>query len=213
MFVQTKDLPPTLQSALASVHYGRADVEIKASETYTLLALGGSGYRAFVIVVDLASGGSQITRGSWGGSNMFNQQNNVDGDTTERPLPPGFAVIRGREGGDRPVSASISVNPATLAPMIAAPTIELSDIERLVLAWHKGLTSAGRRSEAERFAYDRANGYGRCKDKPRVPQAQTLADIEAAKTSLAAKGLLKIAKNGAASITTEGKNLADTRII
>lgn len=208
MFAQVKDLPPALQTALASVHYGRSDVEIKASETYTLLALGGSGYRAFVLVVDLSSGACQSTRGSWGGSNMFNPGNNVDGDTTTRPLPPNFAVIHGREGGDRPVSASITVNPATLAPMIAAPIVELTEMERIVLAWHKGLTSAGRKNEAERFAYDRANGYGRCKDQPRVPQARTLADIEAAKQSLAAKGLLKIAANGATSITTAGKNLA-----
>jgi hypothetical protein len=207
MYIKVQALPSSLQTALSSLCFARADIEVTASETYSLFAAGGDGYRAFVVVVNLATGESQITRGSWGGGNIHNPQNSVDRDDTARPLPANFAVISGREGGDRPVHASIKVNPATLAPLVTAPTIELSDMEQRVLAWHKSLNSAGRKDAAERFAADRAYGYGKQSDQPRVPQAQTLDEIDAAKVSLAEKGLLKIAKNGAASITTEGKNM------
>jgi len=213
MYAQVKDLPSSLQTVLSSIGYGRADIQILPRESYNLARGSADGCRAFIVAVNLTTGERQITRGSWGGANIYNPQNNVDLDDTERPLPPGFAIVDGSEGGGRPVYASIAVNPVTLAPMLPAPATELTDIERRVLAWHKGLTSAGRKDEAVRFAVSRAEGYGRFKDLPRVPRIQTMAEIEAAKASLTAKGLIKTAKNGATTITTEGKNLADTRLI
>ena len=99
MYIECKKLPGALKCALASVRYFGADISVKAAETVSPFMGGGKGYRGFFVAVDLSTGERKITWGSWGGANMFNPGNRVDLDTDEYEMRPGFAVIKGTEGG------------------------------------------------------------------------------------------------------------------
>ena len=184
--VKVADLPAPLRTALASVGYGRADVAIEARDKICLSeAVSGEGMRRFAVVVNLATGAYREEWGSWGGANMF-EARAVDKDLTEYVIPPDGAVILGHSGGGRPVAAEISVAPATLAPMLPS-RITLSGPERLVLAAYVGLKSFARKDAMRRAG---------------------LAEHEIiiATEELAARGFLKIARNGSSQITTTGKN-------
>ena len=74
LYVQTRELPPSLQSALQSVGYGRRDIAVYAAETTSVACAGGQGQRGFVLLVNLATGSRESHQGSWGGPNMFNPQ-------------------------------------------------------------------------------------------------------------------------------------------
>jgi len=183
--VAVKALPPSLRSALESVGYGRADIGVSPAERYTMANGGDAGCRAFTMCVDLATGRREIAWGSWGGANMFNPSNHVDLDTTPRAIPEGCAIISGQEGGGRPVWASIRVNPSSLAPLLPA-VASVSDKERAILRTVRGYKGGDyRRTELARIG-------------------ATDADMRA----LADRGLLKINRAGAVSITTEGRNAA-----
>lgn len=210
-YFKVKELPGTLQAALASVGYGRADIGIRTAETYSMRCSGGDGYRAFVVAVNLATGEAQRATGSWGGANMFNPRNPVDLDGQERPLPPGFAVISGHEGGGRPVYASVEVHPSTMAPLLpSAPAAELSALEQTVLEVISGYTSAGRKNEWERMA-ERVLPWTAPYAERQAAAKKMHADIASAQDRLVSLGLVKRAKNGAMTITTEGRNRAVRR--
>lgn len=188
--VKTRELPQTLQSALESVGYGRADIAVSAAETYSPCAGSGDGLRSFVIAVNLATGAMERRDGSWGGSNMFTR-NAVDSDTKSYPLPEGFAAINGHIGGGKPVYATITVNPANLAKMLPSgneTTLDEREVKALQVV--KGYKAGYRREyfEKEKLGrYDATN--------PLI-------------SGLAAKGMLKITGAGI-SITTEGRNAAE----
>lgn len=189
VYSKVKELPDSIQRALASVGYGRADIEIEPAETFTVKSYStGDGQRAFCIVVNMATGELKRFDGSWGGENAFNPGNAVDKDETARPLPPGFAVIKGSVGNG--VYAHIELNPENMAKFLPTQDTSLSDRDKWLLYTFDGLTSAGRRDE-----------WSRQRDVP------TEEDLN----RLAAMGYLKRSSNGATKITTEGKNALNRR--
>jgi len=187
--VMVKDLPASVQKALASVRYKKRDIKISPATSFRLQSFGGDGVRDFTLVVDLKTGQFKSTYGSWGGPNPYTNNNPTDLDDTKRPLPDGVLVIQGSEGGGRPVYASILVNPATLTPLLpAGGDAELSKEEAAALNIIGGLITFARIDEFERGGLGK---YG--------PENEHVK-------SLAAKGLVKIASNGAIGLTLAGKN-------
>ncbi len=185
MYVKVKELPTSLQNALSSVGYGRHDIEVKASETYTMSpGLGGNGSRGFTACLNLNTGEWRTVHGAWGGANAF--ETTIDHDTAWRDLPAGIAIISGSEG-HASTYATISVAPATLAALLPQPDHNLTRAQKVVLMGLKTLKSSYRRDEAYRYKV-REHEYN-----------ATLGE-------LVSLGLAKMAKNGATQITTEGKN-------
>jgi hypothetical protein len=191
MYFPTKDLPDTLRAALRSVAFNRDSVEISPSETYCVGNGGAAftGNRSYTLAVNLSTGETQLTQGSWGGANPFVHAQ-ADHDDTQRPLPQGFAIVQGESGG-RGSFARVYVHPSTFAPLLpTGEAIELSPDESLALAAVRSLNSKGR---ADCFA--RKNWT---KDR-----------INETLNSLAAKGLVERNKAGATKITTEGRNRSE----
>lgn len=176
-----KELPESLQSALSAVGYGRKDIELRAKETESLFCAGGDGYRGFAVLVNIATGEREVHRGSWGGSNAFNPNNSVDLNDKEYELPLNGAVIKGSEGGSRPVFATITLHPGNMAKFLPAKA-ELSEAEQHVLWCFKALKSGPYRQSALGTKSGEA--------------------IEA----LVGRKFLKRSTNGATQITTEGRN-------
>lgn len=188
MHIKITELPSTLQSALMNIGYHRKDIEIKTSTTYTPANCGGRGYRSFVIAVDLTTGGKSTIYGAWGGSTYLDPKQ-ADLDDSRYPIPVSGAVIHGREGGSRPVYATITVHPEALPKRIEQKvTIPLDTAFALMCTLI--LTSAGRRNEFAR----RGRKYS--VDHPALQDC-------------IARGWLKANKRGSISATTEGKNMRD----
>ena len=61
---------------------------------------------------------------------MFNPSNQVDLDDTARPIPQGFAIIKGSQGGQ--VYASIYLNPANMVELLPSATA-LTPAEQSIL--------------------------------------------------------------------------------
>jgi hypothetical protein len=188
MYAKIRELPESVRRALESVRYGAADIEVIAAERVSPSGASGSGMRAFVVIVDLATGECKHMQGSWGGSNMFNPQNQVDLDTQDYPIPAGVAVVKGSTGYPR-TFATLYLAPQNMAKLLPAP-IELDARDQWILYTFDGLNSRGRRDEW---------------DRERDPPSE--ADLN----RLAARGLLKRSRNGATQITTKGKNALGRR--
>lgn len=184
MYVKVKELPTVVQQALASLGYGKADIETRAGSTVTLSSASGNGSRAFATVINLTAGQFQTTWGSWGGANMFNKDNAVDNDDRPYPLPADGIAITGSKGGGRPVYATLLI-PATMVDRILPAAGEpLTPEENDALYCHQCVKGGEyRRDEMRR-------------------RGVSPATVDA----LVTRGLLKRNKAGAVSITTEGKN-------
>ena len=190
MYVQVKDLPPALQSALKSVGYGRADIEVSPADSISMAVASGDGRRAFNVLVNLDTGEYKTHMGSWGGANMFNPSNPTDLDTATRPMPEGACVIQGNSGHTTPY-ATISVHPSRLARFeLAAPVPEMTNAEKIALCCVKGLKSSGRKKEAADYGVEGAAW-------------------DTAIARLAALGFVTVNKAGAVAITTEGRNTVE----
>lgn len=181
-YVAVTELPESIQRALKSVGYGRKDIDIEPRETVAMAFGGGDGYRGFVVLVDLATGRTERHMGSWGGANMFNPKNAVDLDTTDRAIHVGMAVIKGYEGGSRPVSATVYLHPDNVVKLLPAkPT--LTERELLVLGTFNYKGGSYRKAEQARL---------------NVTEDE-LAD-------LVRKGLITRNRAGACQLTTTGRN-------
>ena len=218
MHIKVKDLPSTLQAALKSCGYARADIGVEAKDNYTMQCrTSGAGRRGFTMAVDLATGKSETVTGSWGGANMFNPGNSVDLDDTRRPLPPNFAVVHGSEGDG--VRAYVEVNPQTLIPLLPA-TAELSKVETALLDVYCGLSTAGRKRQVEQWIGDAGHAAERTAKEhgkrswndPVVRKADADARcacndlIQSTIEALVHRKFLAKNKAGSISVTTEGKN-------
>lgn len=184
MHAKVKDLPSSLRAALNSVGFHKSDIEILAAERVTLSGGGaGAGQRDFTCAVNLETGASASTYGSWGGANAFNQTNVVDLDDREHEIPVNGALIKGSEGGGHPTMARVYVRPETLAPMLSSVPV-LCPEEIAALWCHRALKGGSYRSEALK------------------EHCVTLEHVD----RLVEAGLLKRNSAGATQITTEGKN-------
>ncbi len=186
VYVEVSTLPETLQYVLRSAGYRRADIAVYVAERASVLGMSGNGYRCFAALVHIASGQAEHFQGSWGGANMFSPTNPVDTNREPQELRPGFALINGREGGDRPVSCSLTVNPANAAPLLPAKP-ELTEREQEILGVVSSLNSGGRKNYWERHG-----------NPP----------TEAELVSLVGRSLITRNRAGAVAITTAGRNAA-----
>lgn len=199
MYVKVRELPDSVQSLLTRIGYGRPDISVSTAPTFSMFCSGGDGYRESVHVLNLANGEAMSFTGSWGGANMFapSRSNPVDSDDTPRPILPNMVVVNARQGGGRPVYASLTVAPDTLVPLLPAPTTDLTDDEAKLLKVLVGVKPGEYRKQAIFGAYEGVRRFGR---------QLTEADYRAIVASLASKGLVKVNKAGAVTVTTEGKN-------
>ncbi len=179
--VATRELPRTLQKVLKDAGFRKKDITVIPKQKVSMQRGGGKGVRGFVIIINIATGKSEVSYGSWGGPNPFNSKP-VDVDDKEYSIPPNGAVILGSEGGGRPVYATIYVNPETLAPILPAKS-GVSDKQKKILDTFVSLKSSYRKEEQMRIGV-----------KP--------GEID----ELVQKGLLKRNRAGSTSITVTGKN-------
>ena len=182
MHVGTKTLPDSIRDALRGVGYAKLDIEVEQATKISPFDAGGQGRRAFMVLLDLATGRREVHQGSWGGGNMFNPQNAVDNDEASYALPEGGAVIKGSTGYGG-VYATLYLHPANVAKLLP-PSDELTEHERRIM-YAFGCLKPGEYRQAE---LRRAGAT-----EPEV-------------VSLVERGYLKQAANGARQITTKGKN-------
>jgi hypothetical protein len=140
---------------------------------------------------------------------MFNPENAVDLNRQDYPLPPHGCAIKGSMGYPR-TFATIYVHPDHLQAFLPAgdQKPELSQDEKQVLSAYRGLTSAGRKDEFNRWDMDaRWGGSDWRYHADRYPfRPMRLSEVAEATDSLVEKGLLARNKAGAISVTLAGKN-------
>jgi hypothetical protein len=180
VYVDTRDLPDSLRASLSDAGYHRKDIAIEPRETASMVGFSGQGRKAFVVLVDLATGRTESHSGSWGGANMFSPQNAVDLDTTERPIPPGMAVIKGTSGYHG-CFATIHLHPDNVARLLPSKP-EVTEREASILGT---------------FGYK--PGY-------RKERWQEMGVTPIELDALISRGMLSKNRAGAISITTAGKN-------
>jgi hypothetical protein len=190
VYISPKDLPEVIASVLRSEGCPiRSVIPVYVSETASMAGLSSDGRRAFTALLNLDTGASDVTHGSWGGANPFARGSHdaVDHDTTPRALPENGCVIHGYIGGPSGGRASITVHPSRIAKLLPATGV-VSEREGYLLAIYSGLNARGR---AEYFRRNTA-------------MTPTKVELEC----LAERGLIRLAKNGAVTITADGKNVA-----
>ena len=190
-YYDVKDLPDPLARALKAVKYGKKDIRVVPRSNYSVMGAGEDGFREFVVAVNLITGAWEVEKGSWGGANMFTS-NAVDLDARVRPLPPNGAIIKGSEGGGKPVHAVIYIHPDNLADVLPAGTEDpLTEDE------NKALQIVEHNRGTYRAEYFNRHGLG------------VYGRTNPVLLSLAKKGLLKLTGTGVV-VTTQGKNLVGT---
>lgn len=181
MYVKTRDLPASVQQALSTLGYHRADIEVQAAETWTVESPAyGDGYRGFTAAINLETAECRIAYGSWGGANPF-ATSAADADDRVRSLPPNAAVIQGSTG--HKTFARMHVHPAAIVKFLPAERA-LTRSERDALYCFKAIKGG-----AYRFDELRRRGV-----------SSLVVD------ELVSRGLLAKNKTGACRITTDGKN-------
>lgn len=189
LHIAVREMPPVLQRALKQVGYGRKDVIVEPSTEVNISGLSGAGRRAFAIAVDLASGRiSDVAHGSWGGPNPY-ETNPLDVRDAKTKVPVNGAVIRGIQGGDRPVYAVVHIHPGSLAKLLPSGGGDVTEKESHALEIVASRKSSYRKEEFRRLKI-------------------TQQDLD----SLVSRGYLKKNKSGAISITTKGKNSRSGRL-
>lgn len=188
VYVSPDQLPPVVLAVLRDVGCPvRTSIPCYASETASMHAVSGDGCKGFAVLVDLDTGESRTVWGSWGGANPFarGEHDSVDADTTERPLPANGCVVKGYIGGSKGGRASITIHPSRTAKLLPVKG-SVSERDGHLLAVYAGLNSRGRKEYFERHP----------------SQQPTQAELQ----SLAERGFIKLAKNGAVTITPDGRN-------
>lgn len=184
IYTNVSDLPSMIQSALCSVGYGRKDIQVETRESVSPLGGGGGGIRDFVCIVDLNTGTHKKEYGSWGGPNPWSAKR-IDNDRNEYTIPPNVCVLKGHEGGGRPVYCTLIVRPDMVVPWLPAPKT-LTKRQQFIIDVLKKYNPRGRKENFNRGS--------------RVPPS------DAEMQTLQGMGLVKINKAGAVSLTVEGKN-------
>lgn len=184
MWIETKSLPDSVRDVLARVSYGRRDVEVRVAETLVMSGVGSKGRRAFVAMVDLATGRSDVTYGSWGGPNPFVPDNAVDRDHGAYRLPDTAVIVLGSQGYPQ-TFLTLHVSPVLVPKMLPAAGEVPPTREELDALYAHGCIKGG--------------AYRREELRRRGVRPETVAD-------LVARGLLSENRAGARMITTAGRN-------
>lgn len=182
MYARVKDLPPTVQGVLRSVHYAKADIRVEVEESVSAPHAYGKGHRGQIVMLELSTGRTQASVGSWGGDNPFESRPVDTGG--ESPLPPGYAALTSSLTGHW----TLHLNPQNVAALLPSAGGEVTAREGYLLGVFR-LNTVGRKYEWERH-----RGHG--------PTEGEIA-------SLASRGFLKVNRAGAVSLTTEGKNVSE----
>lgn len=170
----------------------RTSIPCYVSETESMHAVSGDGCRGFATLIDLDTGETRTVVGSWGGGNPFarGEHDSVDHDTTERPLPPNGCIVKGYVGGSKGGRCSVTIHPSRAAKLLPDQS-QSTERDQLLMAVYGGYNSRGRAEYFER--------------NPSHKPTQT--ELE----SLAARGLIKLARNGAVTITPAGRNVRGSK--
>jgi len=187
MYMEFSDLPETVRAAVERCGRKGGAIPVEVADQWYAYA-GHKGSRAVAVCVDLSSGRvSDVECGAWGGSNPFTHSPMDRGET--HPVPPGCAVVAGSAGGHG-TFVTVYLHPDSTAPVLPSRGPELTPTQQRVLDAHVVYNSRGRREYFNRHP---------------VP------DLELTKAELAALGLLKVARNGAAKVTAAGRNARKSR--
>lgn len=188
IYLSPAQLPPIVLAAIKDAGCPvRSSIPCYVKETASMHAASGEGCKGFATLIDLDSGDTRTVWGSWGGGNPFarGEHDSVDHDTTERPLPANGCVVKGYIGGAKGGRVSITIHPSRAAKLLPEQG-SVTERDRLLLAVYATLNSRGRKEYFERHP-------------SHVP---TQAELQ----SLAERGFIKLAKNGAVTITPDGRN-------
>lgn len=182
--LNAENVPECLRAAIRDCGKHSGSIEVKAAESFESNT-AFTGNRSVAVAVNLATGArSTVEMGSWGGSNPFESR------PLDRPKPhaiaPGFAVVAGESGGQG-TFLKVYVHPGSMAPLLPNTEGAALDIDQQrTLDAHCGLNSRGRREYFERHPVARG--------------------LDTVKAELAALGLLKVNRTGAAKVTASGRN-------
>ena len=184
MYISCKELPNSIQFMLKNIGYNRHDINVNIQQKVSPFYSGQDGYRGVFSTVKISDSIEEfpITKGSFGGANMFTS-NAVDSLDEALTIPENLCAFKGREGGISPTLGELYILLSNTSLMLPKQST-LSEFERKVLACYKGLTSAGRKE-----------AFSRLKK----------SELENAQDSLLSLGFI-IKKGNGVSITTEGKN-------
>lgn len=184
MYLEVKALNQPLRDALASVRYGRADIQVIATESVESGSSASDGSRGFACAVNLETGERKTITGDWGGSGLGRAILDQAGQTMA--IPPNGAVIKGSMGYPR-TYATIYAHPHAVGAFLL-PSGEaeetLSDAEQQAIYC---------------FAAIKGGEYRRDEMRRRNVTPETV-------DSLVERGYLKRSRNGATQITTKGRN-------
>ena len=187
MYLKLSEMKPAVADALRRAGHTRPDIEVVVTETID--SCGGSkGARVSLTAIRLADGFSKTQTGSWGGPNAY--ETRAADYVRDMALPAGYAVYRGYEGGNLSGWGRLLMSPADVQTMALPGDSGLTDDDKLALYAMRGLKPAYRGEWVRRATGGRVT-YG--SDDPTY-------------AALASAGLVKVSKNGAMRITTEGKN-------
>jgi hypothetical protein len=182
-YVNVRDLPEVLSSALSTCSYAKPNVQILIKEKESVQGAGMQGYRSFAMIVNMSTGESKQLQGSWGGSNPFNPTNVVDNNDQVYVIPKDMAIILGFTGGSSGIThATITFSPHNILPILTCAP-DVSNEEQKLLAIMRGYKPAYR--------------------KPYLDAKKELVN------SLVERGYIKRASNGALSLTVSGKNACE----
>ena len=193
--VSPGDVSPILSGTFPE--YRGRKVSVVAAEKVTLYGLSWEGgsrntYRA-----------CSLAGGPLGGTDAFKhlrpEANPAEGATL--PIPPGAVVVCLTEGEAPRVV--IYANPADMPAMLPHPAGTVDDLppaERFALLAARTLKSSHNGRDRYQLARDEVEGFSASPER----KAPSRAEYDAAKVSLAARGLL----DGRGAITLAGRNLA-----
>jgi hypothetical protein len=187
MYIPVKDLPDCVKNQIKSLGHKRSDINCHRVESVSPQYIANDGSRGVFSLVNILTGEKQTTYGSWGGPNMFVNPV-VDACESDLVIPNNWVALKGSSGNLNLLT--LYANEVTLTPLLPEETEPLPVKEHIVLWAHRSLKGGKYRMDYYR------------------EHKMTASQIELTIASLVGKGLLKVNKNGASTITTNGRNAA-----
>jgi hypothetical protein len=188
--VEVRQLSPALVSALKSIGYGRADIQVIPATSVEIGDAGSQGRRSFTVGLNLVTGERVRSNGSWGGQNMFARNPTDDGERVD--VPADGVIIKGSSGYGG-TFATLYAHPDAVGAFLL-PSGEPARDELTAEDQHALYC----------FACIKGGAY-------RVDELRRRNVSDSAVDSLVERGYLKRNKAGATQITTQGKNARTLR--
>ena len=186
MHVKTKDLPNQIRDALKRAGHTRPDIEVIPADTVDR-PMANKGERGLMTSIHLPSGKTNHRIGSWGGATP-NEHRHLD-HVEDLKIPENWGVWKGVQGYKLSGYGRLYVNPKNIDTFQLTDSHELTDNEKNALICFRCCKPFYRGEWLARHA----DGIEYNHQDPTY-------------IKLARLGLVKVSKNGAMRITTEGKN-------